>query len=529
MAPDEYELDFMNELWEAANRLRGKIEASRYKDIVLPLIFLKYVSDMFEARRKWLENAIKDPNNQDYYIPDAKEEDIKAILEDRDEYLSVGVFYVPEKARWSYLVKNANQPEIGKIIDEAMEIIENENPKQLRGVLPKGFAQANVPPFVLAELIKLFSRIGFGLDEDKDKDVLGRVYEYFIGKFAEVEGKKGGEFYTPRCVVKLLVEILEPFEGRVYDPACGSGGMFIQSWKFLEAHRMNPHAISVYGEEVVESTWRICKMNLAMHGIPSENIIRADTLLEHKFHDLKADFIITNPPFNMTKWGANRVQNDPRWIYGTPDDSNKNGGNYAWIQHYIYHLAPNGRAGFVMANGSLSCGGKYGEIRKKIIKDDLVDCIIALPPKLFLTVAIPVSLWFLARNKDERSKGFRDRRGQILFIDARNMYKPVSRRLNILTEEHIQKIANTYRAWRRGEGYQDIPGFCKSATLEEVRKHSYLLTPGRYVGIPESKEEEEPFEEKMKRLTKQLVEQFTKAEEIKEKIKKNLGELGYEL
>jgi len=526
MTLEEYELNFMDKLWEAANRLRGKMEAAQYKNVVLPLIFLKYISDLFESRRRWLERALKDPNNKDYYIPNASEEDIKSVLEDRDEYLSVGVLYVPEKARWSFLVKNATQPEIGKIIDEAMEAIERENP-ELRGVLPKIYAQANLPPYVLGELINLFSRISFGLTEDKDKDILGRVYEYFIGKFAEAEGKRKGEYYTPRSVVRLLVEILEPYEGRVYDPACGSGGMFVQSWKFLEAHKRDPHSISVYGEEINEATWRICKMNLAIRGIPSENIVLGDTLLEHKLHDLKADFIISNPPFNMTKWGADKVRNDPRWKYVIPDDTNKNGGNYAWIQHYIYHLAPDGRAGFVMANGALSCGGKYGEARKKIVEEDLVDSIIALPPKLFLTTSIPASLWFLAKNKDERAKGFRDRRGQILFIDARNLYKPVSRKLNILTDEHIQTIANTYRAWRKGEGYKDIPGFCKSVTIDEVRRNDYILTPGRYVGTPESQEEEEPFEERMRRLTRQLAEQFAKAEELEERIKKNLGELGY--
>jgi type I restriction enzyme M protein len=484
---------------------------------------------MFDSRRNWLEKAIKDSNNEDYYFPNATDDDINEILEDRDEYLSAGVFYVPPKARWSFLMKNAMQPHIGKLIDEAMTAIEKENPRQLRGVLPKIFAEALVPPHVLGELVNLFSKIGFTLIEDKSKDVLGRAYEYFIGKFAEAEGKKGGEFYTPRCVVKLLVEMLEPFEGRVYDPACGSGGMFIQSWKFLEANRKDPHALSVYGEEVVETTWRICKMNLAIRGIPSENIIRADTLLEHKFRDLKADFLITNPPFNMTKWGADRVKKDVRWKYGIPDDTAKNGGNYAWIQHYIYHLAPNGRAGFVMAKGTLSCKDKYGEIRKRIIEDDLVDCIVALPPKLFLTVAIPACLWFLAKNKDERGKGFRDRRNEILFIDARELFKPLSRRLNILTDQHIQLIANTYRAWRRGEGYKDIPGFCKAVTLTEVRKYNYVLTAGRYVGVPEKEGKEEPFDEKMRKLTQRLAEELTRAEELKKKIVMNLRELGYEL
>ncbi|MEM5805253.1 MAG: class I SAM-dependent DNA methyltransferase [Candidatus Aenigmatarchaeota archaeon] len=528
MGNEKNDLNFVGSLWEAANRLRGTVEASQYKHYVLPLIFLKYISDVFEARRKWLENAIKDPNNTEYYISKPTEENLKDILEDRDEYLSAGVFYVPSEARWEFLMKNAMQPNIGKLIDEAMTAIEKENPKQLRGVLPKIFTQAPIPPHTLGELINLFSKIGFGVEEDKEKDILGRVYEYFIGQFAETEKKKGGEFYTPRPVVKLLVEILEPFEGRVYDPACGSGGMFVQSWKFLEAHRRDPHMISIYGQEKIEATWRICKMNLAIRGIPSENILREDTLLDNTLSNLKADFIITNPPFNMTKWGADRLTEDVRWKYGIPDDSSKNGGNYAWIQHYIYHLAPNGRAGFVMANGSLSCGGKYGEVRKRIVEDDLVDCIISLPPKLFFTTQIPACLWFLARNKNEKEKGYRDRRKEILFIDARDMFEPVSRRLNIINDEQIQKIANTYRAWRKGEGYKDIPGFCKSATLEEVRKNRYVLTPGRYVGILKEELEEGSFEEKMKRLTQQLAEQFVKSEELKGRIKKNLGEIGYD-
>jgi len=528
MSSQKTEQDFMDKLWEAANRLRGSIDAAEYKHIVLGLIFLKYISDMFTFRRKWLENAVKNPNNEEYYIPNAREESIKEILEDRDEYLLAGVFYVPPKGRWEFLVKNAMQPNIGKLIDEAMSAIERENPKQLRGVLPKIYTRATVSPQILGELINTFSKIGFEFDESKDKDVLGDVYQYFIGKFAQAEGKRGGEYYTPRCVVKLLVEILEPFEGRVYDPAFGSGGMFVQSWKFIEAHNKDPYAISVYGQEKNETTWRIGKMNLAIRGIPNENLALGDTLLDDKFSDLKADFIITNPPFNMTRWGADRVRNDVRWKYGIPDDTAKNGGNYAWIQHYIFHLAPNGRAGFVMANGSLSCGKKYGEIRKRIVEDDLVDCIVALPPKLFFTTQIPACLWFLTKNKDERRKGLRDRSREILFIDARELYEPVSRRLNTLTDDHIQKIANTYRAWRRGKEYKDILGFCKSVKIEEVRKHRHILTPGRYVGIPEEEGDSEPFEEKMKRLAQQLAEQFVRAEEVKKKIRENLRVLGYE-
>jgi len=523
------DLNFMDKLWEAANRLRGSMDAAEYKHIVLGLIFLKYVSDMFELRREWLENVIRDKSNTEYYLENPTQEDIDYIRESRDEYISAGVFYIPKESRWEYLMANAMSPEIGKLIDNAMIAIERENPKQLRGVLPKIYTTTRVNPLTLGELINLFSNINFNY-EDKKKDVLGRVYEYFIGQFAQAEGRKGGEFYTPRCVVKLLVDILEPYDGRVYDPACGSGGMFVQSWKFLEARQRNPYAISIYGQEKNDTTWRICRMNLAIRGIPNESIILGDTLLDDKFPTLKADFIITNPPFNMTKWGANRVQSDARWHFGIPDDTSKNGGNYAWIQHYIFHLSPKGRAGFVMANGSLSCGGKYGEIRKRIVEDNLVDCIVALPSKLFLTTQIPACLWFLTRNKDERSKGYRDRTGEVLFIDARELFIKVSRNQNELGEEHIRRIADTYRAWRgipeAGE-YQDVPGFCKSATLKEIKKHNYVLTPGRYVGVPDEEEDDESFEEKMQRLTNQLAAQFAKAEELKAQIRRNLGEFGY--
>jgi len=528
MNNEKLDLNFTDELWEAANTLRGKMEASQYKNIVLPLIFLKYISDIFDSRMSWLEKATRDPNNAEYHVPNATEEDMKGILEDRDEYLSMSVFYVPPNARWSFLMQNAMQTSIGKLVDEAMDLIERENPKQLRGVLPKSYTQSLLAPYVLGELINTFSKVGFGLEEDRAKDVLGRVYEYFIGKFAETEGKKGGEFFTPGCVVRLLVEILEPFSGRVYDPACGSGGMFVQSWKFLASHHRDPNALSIYGQELTETTWRICKMNLAIRRIPSENIAREDTLLNDQFSDLKADFIITNPPFNMTKWGADRVKGDLRWKYGIPDNASKNGGNYAWIQHYIHHLATNGRAGFVMANGSLSCGGRYGDIRSRIVKEDLVDCIVALPPKLFLTTPISASLWFLTKNKDESGKGFEDRRKETLFIDARSHYTTVSKKMSMLTDEHILKIADTYRAWRKGEGYEDVKGFCKSASIGEVNKHKCVLTPGLYVGFVEEKEDDELFDEKMKRLTSSLAGQFKKSKELEEEIRKELGKLGYE-
>lgn len=523
MSNAEPELNFMDKLWEAANRLRGSLDAAEYKHVVLGFIFLKYISDMFLFRRKWLENVIRDPKNEEYYIPNASEEDIKEILEDKDEYLAAGVFYVPPEARWAFLVKNAMQPNIGKLIDEGMSAIERENPKQLRGVLPKIYTRATVSPQILGELVNLFSKVGFEFDEDKDKDVLGRVYEYFIGKFAEAEGKRGGQFYTPRCVVKLLVEILEPFEGRVYDPACGSGGMFVQSWKFIETHHKDPYATSVYGQELNETTWRICKMNLGIRGVPNENIAWGDTMLDNKFSTLKADFIITNPPFNMTRWGANRVRNDARWKYGIPDDRSKNGGNYAWIQHYIYHLAPNGRAGFVMANGSLSILTRYGKIRASIVEDDLVDCIVTLPPKLFLTTPIPACLWFLAKSKNESKKGFRDRRREILFIDARDLYKQVSKRLNSLTDEHIELIAKTYSNWRKGKGYKDIPGFCKSVTVDEVRKNRYILTPSMYVGVAEEEFSYELSDESVNTLTTELEKQLKKSQDLQNKIRKTIN------
>lgn len=361
-------LEFADKLWDAANRLRGRVEAAQYKHFVLPLIFLKYLSDAFEERRKWLAAAVNDPQNEDYYVPSATEEEVRSITEDKDEYLSAYVFFVPEVARWQYLLARAAQPDIGRLINQAMIAIEKENPNQLRGVLPKVYAAASIPPETLGELVNLFSTIGFGDREAVATDALGRTYEYFIQKFAEAEGKGGGEFYTPRSVVRLLVGMLEPYEGRVYDPACGSGGMFVQSRKFIERHNGRGKGIAIYGQESVEATWRICRMNLAIRHLEGA-IELGDTLHDDRFKDLKADFIITNPPFNMKRWGADKVQGDVRLKYGQPPDSNA---NYMWIQHYIHHLAPNGRAGFVMANGSLSVGGREGEMRRRIIEADLV-------------------------------------------------------------------------------------------------------------------------------------------------------------
>jgi len=519
------DLGFADKLWKAADKLRGKVEASEYKHIVLGLIFLKYISDAFEARRRWLEKAMRDPSNPDYYMAEASHEDAEELLEDRDEYLAANVFWVPKEARWETLLAAARQADISKRLDAALDAIEKANP-QLRGVLPKVYARINLDPHSLGELLNLFAQIGFDEPEDRAKDILGRVYEYFIGKFAEKEGKRGGEFFTPRCVVNLIVEMLEPLKGRIFDPACGSGGMFVQSLKFIEAHGGRRRDVSVFGQESIEATWRICKMNLAIRGIEGK-IELGDSLLDDKHPDLRADYVMANPPFNMKDWGAERLsKHDPRLKFGMPPARNA---NYMWIQHFIYHLAPNGMAGFVLANGSLSVGGAEGEIRRRIIEADLVDCIVALPPQLFYTTQIPACLWFLA--KDKRNGRFRDRQGQVLFIDARKMGVMIDRVHRELTLEEIGRIARTYHSWRgepeAGE-YEDIPGFCKSATLEEIRQHGYVLTPGRYVGAPEQEEDDEPFEAKMARLVAQLAEQQAEARRLDEAIRKNLKELGYD-
>ncbi len=509
------------ELWRMADALRGSMDAAEYKHVVLGLIFLKYISDAFEEHRKRLEQ-------EPYADP-----------EDPDEYRAANVFWVPPEARWSHLQKNARQPTIGQLVDEAMEAIERDNPS-LKGVLPKDYARPALDKARLGQLIDLVSNIPVGNGDARSRDVLGRVYEYFLGQFASAEGKKGGEFYTPRCVVRLLVEMLEPFQGRVYDPCCGSSGMFVQSVEFIEAHATGNgnggrarSQISIYGQELNYTTWRLAKMNLAIRGIDGR-IEQGDTFHNDRFPDLKADYILANPPFNMKEWGGERLREDKRWKFGVPPVRNA---NFAWVQHIIHHLAPTGYAGFVLANGSMSSNQSgEGEIRKKIIEADLVDCMVALPDKLFYSTQIPACLWFLARDKSGRppagqKKPLRDRRSEVLFIDARRMGRMVDRVHRELTDEEIQRIARTYHAWR-GEAdageYQDIPGFCKSATLEEIRQHGYVLTPGRYVGAPPQEDDDEPFDKKMKRLTAQLKEQMAEARRLDEAIWKNLKELGYD-
>jgi len=568
-------LDFQAQLWAAADKLRGHMDASEYKHVVLGLIFLKYISDSFEELHAQLQTE-KD-----------------ADLEDRDEYLAKNVFWVPREARWSFLRGKAKQPEIGKFLDDGMSAIERDNPV-LKNILPKEYARPTLDKTRLGELIDLISGIGLGSQEQKSKDVLGRVYEYFLSQFASAEGKKGGEFYTPQSVVRVLVAMLAPYKGRIFDPCCGSGGMFVQSEKFVEAHGGRVDDIAVYGQESNPTTWKLAKMNLAIRGITSDlGKENADSFHKDLHPDLKADFILANPPFNMSDWGGDRLREDKRWKYGAPPAGNA---NYAWVQHFIHHLAPNGTAGFVLANGSMSSNTSgEGEIRKALIEADLVDCMVALPGQLFFSTQIPVCLWFITRDKSKTLKvstpdsrdglqdnlarqdeglrgkplGFRERnrRGETLFIDARKMGVLIDRVHRDLTEEDIARIADTYHAWKMGDEtlkvssdnqtlkvstanqrhglqgesgkssgesvektfrvYEDIPGFCKSATMKEIQEQGYVLTPGRYVGAAELEKDDEPFEQKMARLTKELEAQFEESDKSQKSIRSGLGKLKY--
>ena len=446
--------------------------------------------------------------------------------EDRDEYTAENVFWVPKKARWPYLQDNAKQPTIGKLIDDAMTAIEKDNPS-LKGVLAKDYGRASLDKQRLGELIDLIGTIGLGDAESRSKDVLGRVYEYFLGKFANAEGKGGGEFYTPQSVVKLLVEMIEPYKGRIYDPCCGSGGMFVSSEKFVLAHGGRVGDLSIYGQESNNTTWRLCKMNLAIRSIDG-NIgpQNADTFHNDVHKDLKADYILANPPFNVSDWGGQRFAEDARWKFGTPPANNA---NFAWVQHMVHHLAPSGIAGFVLANGSMSGNQSgEGEIRRQLIEADLVDCMIAMPGQLFYTTQIPVCLWFLTRNK--KNGKFRDRRGQTLFIDARKLGVLVDRTHRELPVEEIERIAAAYHAWRGEKGagkYADVPGFVKSATTDEIASHGHVLTPGRYVGAETAEDDDEPFDEAMRQLTNTLATQFAESAKLEKRIVKNLGSLGF--
>jgi type I restriction enzyme M protein len=500
------DLGFEEKLWQAADKLRNNMDAAEYKHVVLGLIFLKYISDAFgELHGKLLREEVKG-----------------ADPEDPDEYRAENVFWVPREARWDYLQRNAKRPEIGKIVDDALDAIEKDN-SSLRGVLTKNYARPGLDKQRLGELIDLVGTIGLGDKINKEKDILGRVYEYFLGQFASAEGKKGGQFYTPRSIVRLLIEMIEPYKGRVYDPCCGSGGMFVQSEKFVEAHEGRINDLSIFGQESNQTTWRLCVMNLAIRGIDAK-IQWGDSFYNDLHKDLKADFILANPPFNDSDWKGELLRDDVRWKYGVPPVNNA---NFAWVQHFIHHLAPNGIAGFVLANGSMSSNTSgEGNIRKNIVEADLVDCMVALPGQLFYNTMIPACLWFIARNKNNHK--FRDRRGETLFIDARKLGVMIDRRHRILVDEDVLKIASIYHAWREGKGYEDVQGLCKSLKLEEIRQHSFILTPGRYVGTEEIEEDDEPFEEKMQRLASGLFQQFEKSNGLEKQIKENLEGLGYE-
>jgi len=523
-------LGFEAKLWATADALRNNMDAAEYKHVVLGLIFLKYISDAFEAKHAEL------------IVQKAKGAD----PEDPDEYRAASIFWVPPEARWHYLKSMAPQPTIGQLVDDAMTAIERDN-TSLKGVLPKDYARPGLDKQRFGQIINLVSDIALGSAADRAKDTLGRVYEYFLARFASAEGKSGGQFYTPSHVVRVLVEMLAPYKGRVYDPCCGSGGMFVQSEKFIEAHSGKVGDISIYGQESNYTTWRLAKMNLAIRGIDAQ-IAHGDTFHKHAHPDLKADYVIANPPFNDSDWRGELLKNDKRWVYGVPPAGNA---NYAWVQHFIHHLAPTGLAGFVLANGSMSSNQSgEGDIRKAIIEADLVDCMVAMPGQLFYSTQIPVCLWFLGRNK--KNGRFRDRRGETLFIDARKMGTLIDRVHRELNDEDVARIAGTYHAWRgdklapsllagekknipspsmgEGEGggeYQDIPGFCKSATLDDIRKHGHVLTPGRYVGAEAAEDDGEAFDDKMKRLTATLREQQTEARKLDAAIAANLKELGY--
>ncbi|MGX7376284.1 class I SAM-dependent DNA methyltransferase [Carnobacterium maltaromaticum] len=503
------ELKIEETLWAAADKLRGSMDSSEYKNVVLGLIFLKYVSDSFEEKYEAL--------TQDEY----------ADPEDKDEYLADNIFWVPAEARWDKINSVSKTPAIGTTLDEAMIAIEKENPS-LKNVLPKNYSRPQLDKTKLGETVDLITNIKVGDEENRKTDTLGRTYEYFLGKFASAEGKGGGEFYTPRSVVSLLVEMLEPYEGRIYDPCCGSGGMFIQSEKFVEEHQGKIGDISIYGQEFNPTTWQLCKMNLAIRGIDGNiGTHNADTFSNDLHKGLRADYILANPPFNISDWGQEKLVEDSRWKYGTPP---KNNANYAWIQHMASKLAPEGTAGFVLANGSMSTStsGEF-EIRKNLIDNDMVECIVTLPSQMFYSTQIPVCLWFITKSKAKKKE--RDHQGEILFIDARNEGFMADRTTKEFSKEDIKKVADVYHAWKgtSEKKYEDVAGFCMSASLEKVQEHDYILTPGRYVGLEDEIEDTEPFEEKMERLTTTLSEQFIQSHQLEEEIRKALGGIGYEV
>ena len=497
---NDYELkQIEDKLWASADKMRGAVSVSDYKFIVLGLIFLKYISDSFEERYKELV------------------EEGYGLEEEKDSYTEKNIFYVPKNARWSYLVEHSKDDNIGEIIDDALTLIEKDN-ATLKNVLPKDYNSPSMRNVNLGELIDLFTNIKVGTKDAIERDILGRIYEYFLGQFAKNELQKGGEFYTPACLVRTMVECIEPYQGRVYDPACGSGGMFIQSLKFVQEHQGNINNIGIYGQEKNPTTWRLAKMNLAIRSLNGDlGKYAADTFTEDLHKDLKADFILANPPFNL-EWDVEKVANDPRWRYGLAP---KNNANYAWLQHMISKLSQNGKMACILANGSLSAGGQEGEIRKKLLENDLVDCILSMPSNLFYTVTVPCSIWIINRNKNQK--------GHTLFINASNMGTMVTRKLRELSKEEILKIAETYHNYQNDNNYEDILGYCKKANLEEIKSNDYVLTPGRYVGTEEVEDGGIPFEEKMKTLTEELSNQFKQSNELDEEIKRVLGAIGYDI
>ena len=525
--------DLKKTLWAAADKLRSSMDAAEYKHIVLGLIFLKYISDAFDERRAQLLAAFKDEAG-DLYLPDAA--DHAEALEERDYYTMANVFWVPAEARWEHLREQAKQASIGVRIDHALEQIENVNPP-LKGILDKRFGRTQLEPGKLGELVDLVSTIGFG-EGHRAKDLLGEVYEYFLGQFASAEGKKGGQFYTPASVVKVLVEVLAPHQGRVYDPCCGSGGMFVQSEKFIEAHGGKADDISIYGQEANPTTWRLVAMNLAIRGFAADlGKEPADTFHRDQHPDLRADYVLANPPFNISDWGGERLAEDRRWAYGTPPAGNA---NYAWLQHILHHLSPRGQAGVVLANGSMSSSQSgEGDIRRAMVEADVVDVMVALPPQLFFNTQIPACLWFLARDKSGRAAAgdskspARDRRGEVLFIDARKLGRMDTRVNRVFDDEDVALIAATVHRWRSDgedgadEPYADLPGFCRAVKLAEIAEHGHVLTPGRYVGAEAAEDDGEAFNDKMERLTAQLAEQLAKGVGLDEVIRDKLGAMGY--
>lgn len=493
-------IGFEEKIWRAADKLRGNLDAAEYKGVVLGLIFLKYISDRFEAKYEELLG------------------DEYADTEDKDEYEADGVFFVPQEARWNVIRDAAHTPEIGVVIDKALRAIEEDNLK-LKGVLPSNYARPELDKRRLGDVVDLFSNVKMHTSGE-EKDLLGRVYEYCLQKFASLEGKNAGEFYTPSCIVRTIVEVLQPFEGRVYDPCCGSGGMFVQSAKFLTNHQRALSGISIYGQEANSTTWKMAHMNVAIRGLEANlGASYADTFFDDQHPTLKADFIMANPPFNLSDWGADKLQNDKRWVYGVPPSGNA---NFAWMQHMIHHLSPVGRIGLVLANGALSSQtGGEGVIRQRIVEADLVEGIVALPSQLFYNTGIPVSLWFLSRNKQQK--------GKVLFVDARNMGQMVTRAVRELDEEKdIKKIADTFEAYREGT-LEDEAGFCAVKTLDDIAAQDYILTPGRYVGIAKQEDDGEPFAEKMARLTSELTGLFAESHRLEEEIKKQLGSIGFKI